>query len=265
MRSDFQDTLALYGQLFGRALTRGLKTFARRDGWVLLGVMVLGTLGSALSFGACALPLSIVSWFLYPWLLGEVVRGSRLGFSDVRAAFRRAGLTLATGFAGSLGLLVVTLLLGALGPLGWLPWFAFLLLPLPEVLALDGSSSVGDGFSSAASFLTRNLWPWAAWNVLVLCGTGALTALLLVGPVVVGLALGLGGLVSALVSDGALPEPTAFSSTLAVAGMGLVLAGTALAVAVGTHVLLLLRAFGFDALGDLTHRTRLFRYRSGAL
>lgn len=256
MRSTLGDSISLYGVLLGRSLTRTWRALVSPDGLKLLAIFALSGLTSVASCGLCSLPLFLLGAIFYPWMLGEVVRGSRLGWSDARAALRNWRAVLAASFVAGISMVGAIIVGQALGGVAAsVPVLIVFLLPIPELLAMRTFDSAGELFEQAFGFLARNAAPWAVLNLLAWGLYVGLFSLIATVPAFAGLGLGL----AAIFGEG---DAGAMLGSL---GAALLFAGVFVAFVVSMHVLLLLRCQAVVQLGDLTHRTRLFRYRSGAL
>lgn len=256
-RAAVPDDLRLYFMLLGRALRQTRTRLFSRDGLIIWGIVFASTASMVLSMGFCSLPLYWVGLFLYPWMLGEVVRGSRLGLSDVKNAFRHAPAVLAAGLIFAFLLLASVLMCAGQFGVGI---FLVLLPPVAEILAVGEVKSAADLFNGSMSFLARNFVPWALMNAVVLALAGTLAFAIGLVPAFAGIAIALLG--DAFGPDDGSGPVSGFAS---VAGLFVTLLGFFGAFALTFHPVMMLRAHFFLALGDLTHRTRVFRYRAGSL
>jgi hypothetical protein len=249
------DAIAVYVHLFRQAASKARQSLASRGGMMLLGLILGAAVLYTASFGMCGLPLMLLFAAVYPYLLGEVVRGSRLAWSDIKRAAEQwrtvvaALIVFAIAAAASvIGLFIVGQWALLLMPLPYL-------LPLPEILATQRVRGADDVMDATFQFMAGNWLPWTMLNVIAVAAYAGLGTIVM-------LALRASGLLELLMG--------AFIQTSAPeAGVGLsillVTFGMMIFSAVALHAGLTLRAHAFTLLADLPHRTRVFRYRAGSL
>ena len=139
-------------------------------------------------------------------------------------------------------------------------FFVGLLLPIPEVLAVGSFRGVGDLFEKSLAFLMQNFVPWVLLNVVGAAVIAAIFAIFAAAPVFLGASAAAGGAGVFLMSPNESIGPALIS-----AGFLLGVLGVCLVFIVALHPFMLLRSQAFVARGDAPHRTRLFKYRSGAI